>query len=300
MRSVQVASQIHRTSRQPRLTCTSSCIVLSRTGGKVRIHYWACMARLCTVLQPPPSGPTQFRTKVVKRFIKDDAAETIAKNEQPMSPPQCNTLFENTLVENDSLTRALTMTIQSKGKDEPHAEELLELVAFTAKMIPRSKDHTKYADSRKKEIDGLINRSIFIPVSIKDARGYRMYGSRFVEYVNHEGTPNAFEKSCFVAMAFNDEIEFMTHAPTVLRASQRMLNSNSASDGKLKAKSHDINQAFTQAKMKLQRPVFIRPSQVLGYPPDFLFRAMLPIYWLSESRLHWFHTYSGFHTENCS
>lgn len=71
-------------------------------------------------------------------------------------------------------------------------------------MIPQSKDHAKYADSREKEIDGLINRGVFIPSSVSDARGNRIYGSRFVDYVKNEGTPNAFEKSRVVPTAFND------------------------------------------------------------------------------------------------
>lgn len=65
-------------------------------------------------------------------------------------------------------------------------------------MIPQLKDHNKYAASRKKEIDGLINRGVFMPAHISDTSGHRIYGSRFVDYVKHEGTLEAYEKFRFI------------------------------------------------------------------------------------------------------
>lgn len=62
-------------------------------------------------------------------------------------------------------------------------------------------------------------------------------------------------------------------------------------------KNRDVDQAYTQAKTKLQQKIFIRLAPVLGYPPDFLFQAVLPIYGLSESGLHWFYSYSNYHEE---
>ena len=251
----------------------------------------------CTVLLPPPSGPTPFRSTVVKRFISDDNGD----NEVPSTPQSSEAPSPSSLASesNDNTTapQALTVTVQSQGENELLKEELEELVAYSAKMIPQSKDHKKYAASRKKEIDGLIDRGVFVPATVSDARGHRIYGTRFVDYVKNEGTPEAFEKSRFVAQAFNDEIEFMTHAPTVMRASQRMLPAIAASDDDLDVKNRDVDQAFAQAQSKLHRPVFLRPSKVLGYPPDFLFMAILPIYGLPESPIHWFHTYTGFHTK---
>lgn len=245
----------------------------------------------CTVLLPPPSGPKQFRTTVVKRFIPDDKT-TVTTNDEPNPTP-----LHPTQVQPVGTSQANTMTIESNRETRATKEDLKELVAFAAKMVPQSKDNEKYAASRKKEIDGLLNRGVFIPATVKDAHGHRIYKSRFIDYVKNEGTPEAFEKSRFVASAFNDDVEFLTHAPTVMRASQRLLTSTAASDEDFTIKNRDVDQAYTQAKTKLQRKVFIKPAPVLGYPPNFLFQAILPIYGLPESGLHWFHSYSKYHKE---
>lgn len=143
----------------------------------------------CTVLLPPPSGPKQFRTTVVKRFIPDNKS-TDNRNDEP-TPPTLSSP-QNQPVD---ASQALTMTIESKGETTTTWDELEELPVFAAKMVPQSKDNVKYAASRKKKIDGLLNRGVFIPATVSDAHGHRIYKSRFVDYVKNEGTPNAFEKS---------------------------------------------------------------------------------------------------------
>ena len=178
---------------------------------------------------------------------------------------------------NNSAAQALTMQVQLSGDDEERAE--MEVVAsFLAKMVPQSDENIKYAASRKKEIDGLLERGVFSPASLSDARGYRTFGSRFVDYEKNAGTPDVFEKSRFVSKNYNDDSGFMTYAPTVMRASQRLLLSMGSSDKKTKAKFRDVDQAFTQAKTRIQRPIFIRPPPILGYPPDFFLRVELPLY----------------------
>lgn len=119
-----------------------------------------------------------------------------------------------------------------------------------------------------------------MPASLNDARGHRIYGSRFVDYVKLEGTPGAYEKSRFIIQGFDDEQDLLTHAPKVMRASQRLLISIAPCDKKLKIKTRDVDQAFAQAKSKLRRKVYVRPSPVLGYPKYFLFAVIYPIYGL--------------------
>lgn len=104
------------------------------------------------------------------------------------------------------------------------------MICFAAKVVPQSKDQKKYFASGKKEIDGLINRGVFVPATINDGCGHRIYGSCIVDYIRHEGTTEAYEKLRLVAQAFNDEIEFMTNAPKVMSAWQRLLPSVAASD----------------------------------------------------------------------
>lgn len=117
------------------------------------------------------------------------------------------------------------MITESKGETKSSREELEEVVVFAAKTAPKSKDNLKYATYFNKEIGGQRNRGIFVPSTVKDAREHRIHKSRFVDFVKNEGTLEAFEKSRFVVSAFEDDVEFLTHAPTVIPASQRLLPS---------------------------------------------------------------------------
>lgn len=65
-------------------------------------------------------------------------------------------------------------------------------------MISPSKNHKTHAATRIKEIDGLLNRGVFMHGSLSNAGGHRIYDSRFVDYVRHEGTSEAYEKSRFI------------------------------------------------------------------------------------------------------
>lgn len=67
-----------------------------------------------------------------------------------------------------------------------------------------------------------------------------------------------------------------------MRASQRLLLSNEPADDKQKIKNRDVDQAFAKAKSNLRRKIFVRPNPILGYPPDFVFVVIYPIYELPE------------------
>lgn len=93
---------------------------------------------------------------------------------------------------------------------------------YAAKFVTQSKDHKIYAAFRTKEKDGLIDRGVFMPVSLSDAKGCPIYGSCFVYCVKNEGTPNAYAKSRFIIQGLDAKQDLLTHDPTVMRASQRL------------------------------------------------------------------------------
>lgn len=92
----------------------------------------------------------------------------------------------------------------------------------------------------------------------------------------------------------------MTHARTVLRASQHRLTLSAAANDNLNINIRDVDQAYTQTNTNLQRSVLIRPSRISGYPKEFLVQAVRPLHGLPESELHRFHTYHRFHKEKLS
>lgn len=65
----------------------------------------------------------------------------------------------------------LTVTLKNHAYDNQLCMEDEEYFnSYTAIVITESKDHQKYAASRKKEIEGLINRGIFTPASVEQAQ----------------------------------------------------------------------------------------------------------------------------------
>ena len=58
---------------------------------------------------------------------------------------------------------------------------------------------TPFTDSRRKEINGLLEKGVFAVVTDSDVpQGVRIFNSRFVDEIKHPGTDKAFEKSRLV------------------------------------------------------------------------------------------------------
>lgn len=129
----------------------------------------------------------------------------------------------------------------------------------------------------------------------KDAAGFRVFGARFVDSVKSEGTPEAYEKSRLVVQGFNDDHDYLTHAPTVQRASQRLLLALCVCDPEFYLKTRDVSQANVQSTSKIRRQIFVLPPRILGFPPDVLFRVNRPLYGIPEAGIHWYKTYHTYH-----
>lgn len=273
----------------------------------------------CTVLLPPPSGPSNFRSTVVKRFIPDEHPQNTEEDQQASNTNTLAAMIFTIHSENDSedstptyvscLTSIPRNSINSPnicssgGKNSTilFSDGIISTkppVVLSSSRIPQSSDDRKYAASRQKEIDGLFERGVFSISDKSKAEGLRIYGSRFVDHVKNEGTPSAFEKSRLVVQGFNDWHCFLTYAPTVQRASQRLLLSIAVCDKSLAVISRDVSQAYVQSETTLQRPVFVKPPTILKFPDDVLFKVNRPLYGLPEAGNHWFHTYHRYHTQD--
>lgn len=112
----------------------------------------------CTAELPPTHELTKYHSTVVKRFIppsEENATNTkmqLTSNqlETPLSAPK-----------HAAGPQALTLAC-AKGEKKLLMKKMEELVASTAKIIFRSKDHAKYTASCEIEIDGLINREVIV------------------------------------------------------------------------------------------------------------------------------------------
>jgi hypothetical protein len=62
-----------------------------------------------------------------------------------------------------------------------------------------------FKNSRRSEINGLLKKGVFEPITIKDVpQGVCIFNSRFVDKIKHLGTDKAFEKSRLVVQAYNN------------------------------------------------------------------------------------------------
>jgi hypothetical protein len=115
------------------------------------------------------------------------------------------------------------------GKEQTSVVEL-----FETHVVPSSpRNAVRFSDSRKRELDGLLEAGGFRLERRQDAldRGDRIFGCRFVDAIKNYGTDREFDKSRLVVQGFNDHgaKELLTKAPTVSRNSTRLLVALAAS-----------------------------------------------------------------------
>lgn len=103
----------------------------------------------CKAILPPQTGPKQCRTTVVKRLIPDDDNQI---------PPRTNDTLNLLQSGNDNnivtAHQYLSVTIQSKEGNGTLKDELDDIVAFAAKMVPQSTDHKNSLPHARKKSTG--------------------------------------------------------------------------------------------------------------------------------------------------
>ncbi|EED12716.1 hypothetical protein TSTA_052390 [Talaromyces stipitatus ATCC 10500] len=156
--------------------------------------------------------------------------------------------------------------------------------------------------SGKTEIDSLIANGTFkiLHRADMDLRGIRIFNSRLVNEIKGKNEI-PYEKSRLVIQGYNDagKNKILTQAPTIQRASQRLLVSliPTLIEMGMVVEIWDITQAYTQAKTKLERLIIVNlPIEMQDkYPPDSLLLVEGPLYGIPEAGVHWFGTYQAHH-----
>jgi len=226
------------------------------------------------------SGPTQFRTTSIKQYTTptDDLPQ-----DKDTADPQEQTTEESR--RNPSRNRRL-----------PSRYNIVDLsIYLDSTDTPPQPDYTR---SRELELNGLLDNRVFGLVTIDEIPpNARIFNSRFVDHVKHAGTPQAFEKSRLVVQAYKDtdKKSVLTQAPTIQRASQRLLLCLAVSINGTKIYTRDISQAYTQSETQLAREIFVRPPKELKLPDELFLKVLRPLYGVPEAGTHWFRTYHGHH-----
>jgi hypothetical protein len=156
---------------------------------------------------------------------------------------------------------------------------------------------TEFDDSRRSEIDGLMQRGVFriVPRSevVPETRIYR------TKWVDSYKTVNGqrVQKSRLVAQNFNDKgaADIPTRSPTVSRVAQRFIIAAAAIFPTNVVYIRDISQAYVQSHSYLERPVYLEAPPEMEVAENHVLVAQKPLYGIPESGLHWFLTYHGHH-----
>ena len=230
-----------------------------------------------------PSGPTKFRSTVVKPFLTAPNAQD--RNPTPRDTPSMDTSANSTLFH----------VIHGHNDQIETSDAAL---MFTHHALQQSPDNTRFAQSRTVVFNGLVERGVFTLVPASDSEGHRIYGARFCDQVKNEGKPTAYEKSRLVVQAYNDNNHgLLTHAPTVHRSSESLLLALCSMVSDLQFFTQDISQAYVQSETRTQRAIFVRPPSILHLPPGTLLRVDLPLYGIPEAGIRWFRTYHAHHRD---
>lgn len=268
----------------------------------------AVMNEDCTVQLP--GGPTTFRSTAVKPYLK----ETSKDDNNNLNVPEDDE--DDTIVVDVPLQPAPEVAQSFKrGRGRPRKNPLPtpEVASLPRRKVGRPRKiyihATEIAEpppspnfeaSRRKELDGLLDRGVFRIAKISDIPpGTRIFGSRFVDEVKFKGTEKAFEKSRLVVQAYNDagKEHILTQAPTIMRASQRLILAFSLVRPDLDIYLRDISQAYTQSTSSMSRDVFIRAPKEMNLGPNAALQVVLPLYGIPEAGTHWFRTYHKHHID---
>lgn len=238
-----------------------------------------------TAVIQTPRGRRIFRTSCVRPWTKpkwtSDTSHTQHESQTHRTEP--NQITSN------------TYAIQPHGNG-PSIEEEQKPGKSTKKESERSIEFIK---SRKQELKGLLMNGTFLPMDRAEIpHNTRVFGSRFVDELKR-AERGLRRKSRLVAQNYSDEgaTQIPTKAPTIQRATQRLVMSLAASIEDMTPFIRDVTQAYVQSRSKLERDVYIKAPTELDLPPDTVLKVVKPLYGIPESGLHWYLTYVGHHID---
>lgn len=269
-----------------------------------------------------PRGPTDFRSTVVKPYLTEPSEdeveeEGVEENNNEITRPvdtgdrdevqrQTDAVgeaeIEDILPESRRPARTRRLPARFRNDDDAADISIYLQNETAASAAAVSASAPSFVESRRKEINGLLEKGVFEVMPISNIpRDIRIFNSRFVDEVKNIGTSKAFEKSRLVVQAYNDygKDAVLTQAPTIQRVSQRLILALSVCTD-LDLYIRDISQAYVQSSTLLNREFYIRPPPELNLDSDSVLKVVKPLYGVPEAGAHWFNTYHTHHIKNLS
>lgn len=156
-----------------------------------------------------------------------------------------------------------------------------------------------FQQSRLDEAKALLGSGVFQVINREDIpTGARIFNSRFVDEIKNKGGGDPYEKSRWVIQAWGDNGKelILTEAPTIQRASQRLIICLAVILDRALC-LRDISRAYTVAKTLLERDIFTKAPPGAGIGEVYL-KVIRPLYGIPEAGTHWFRTYQKHHVVN--
>jgi hypothetical protein len=294
----------------------NSPVLVWREGNTGQAGHWDGPHNLLTVEGETctvklPSGPTSFRSTVVKPYLQPELTESDPEiDPEPDPKPQESEVDRAAQPPVEPrpqpLQDATPQPVLKRGRGRPRKYPLLTAMADITIYLQDDylqDDATQFSASRQKELAGLLEKGVFEITKLADVpQGVRLFNSRFVDEIKNPGTDKAFEKSRLVVQAYNDQEKelVLTQSPTIQRVSQRLILCIAAM-GPHSLYLRDISQAYVQSTTNLNREFYIRPPRELqnelGLGEDSVLKVLKPLYGVPEAGNHWFKTYHSHHVQ---
>jgi hypothetical protein len=249
-----------------------------------------------------PSGPTTFRSTVVKPYFTEEKGQGDQENQDSRHQENQDSITVEPPIDyalNAPQTTAQPLAPLKRRRGRPRKVPLPDANTTDVEVYIGT-THTQFAQSRQKEVNGLIDKGVFQPVhKIDIPHGIRIFNSRFVDEIKNKGTDRAFEKSRLVVQAYDDEgkTAVLTQSPTIQRVSQRILLALAAIFPEYSIYLRDITQAYTQSTTTLNRDFYITPPKGITQWEGFYLKVVKPLYGVPEAGNHWFGTYHKHHID---
>ena len=173
-----------------------------------------------------PSGPTNFRSTSVKPYFRPENTHDVEPDE-PEAPAELDEPEAPLPTPEDS--RKLTEPAEpavKRGRGRPRKHPVTEStvtenhltsvgisissVGISARQFPHADisvlvQETPFTDSRRKEINKLLKKGVFMVIAERDVlQGVCIFNLHFVNKIKHPSTDKAFKKSRLVVQAYNN------------------------------------------------------------------------------------------------
>ena len=155
----------------------------------------------------------------------------------------------------------------------------------------------RFIEAMYKEVNGLEERETWKVVKRSAIpKGANVIGGRFVLSLKNAKTHEEKAKARYVAGGHRDKDKFqLVHISTTIRQSSTKIIVSMAASYHFKAWSHDVTQAFLQAKEALGRTIYVSPAkkdrQFFKIQEDEALLLLKPLYGLADSGDYWDNTF---------